>query len=348
MVNLFRTGPAQQGSLTAALLALLEHSDKALLNGLLERAGIPLQARPDAQLTIQFPAPDAPPDTGLISGPDFQVTITAQAPGEPWDPAAVLELPGVPLAISMAGKAPPGAHGLSWEQIDRWLAAAAETYDPDSRTGFLIEQFRAMLPELGIEYFAGFDAPLLAAGPEAVTTLSQFYQVAGLLFERLAPAVAGLRAGATQVRQSRPEELLAGYCYRDYADPTLGAAGFLRVALNLPQARLEAACWLMPGEAHGRLHERLSSDLGFRAALARLPHQPLLWLWSPDNEQKLPLDSLDHESLDGLAWGDYQAGVFFNLPFANFPAENLTGQVLALIEDLTTALQPVLSGGVIH
>ncbi|HYF79670.1 MAG TPA: hypothetical protein VD973_21390 [Symbiobacteriaceae bacterium] len=348
MVNLFRPGPAQQGSLTAALLALLEHSDKALLNGLLERAGIPLHARPDTPLTIRFPVPDGPPDAGLISGPDFQVTITAQVPGEPWDPAAALDLPGVPLAISLAGKAPPGAHGLSWEQVDRWLAAEADTYDPESRTGFLIEQFRAVLPELGIAYFAGFEAPLLAAAPEALATLSQFYQVAGQLFERLAPSVAGLRPGAAQVRQSRPEELLAGYCYRDYSDPALGAAGFLRVALNLPEARMEAACWLMPGEAHGRLRERLTGEPAFRAALARLTEQPLLWLWSPNNEQKLPLDSFDPESVEGLAWGEYQAGILVTLPFADFPAEDLTGRVLALLEALTTTLQPVVGGGVVH
>lgn len=348
MVNLFRPGPAQQGGLTAALLALLEHSDKALLNGLLERAGIPLQAGPDTPLTIRFPVPDGPPDAGLIAGPDFQVTLTAQVPGEPWDPEAVLDLPGVPLAISLAGTAPPGAHGLSWEQVDRWLAAAAETYDPNSRTGFLIEQFRAVLPELGIAYFAGFEAPLLAAAPGALATLGQFYQVAGLLFERLAPAVVGVRPGAAQVRQSRPEELLAGYCYRDYSDPALGTAGFLRVALNLPEARLEAACWLMPGEAHRRLHKHLTGDAPFRAALAGLKEDPLLWLWSPGSEQKLPLDSFDPGSLEGLTWGDYQAGVLVSLPFADFPTEDLTGRVLAQVEALTAALQPVLGGGLIH
>lgn len=348
MVNLFRPGPAQQGSLTAALLALLEHSDKALLNGLLERAGIPLQARPDTPLTVRFPVPEGPPDAGLISGPDFQVSITTQVPGEPWDPAAALDLPGVTLAISLAGKAPPGAHGLSWEQVDRWLAAEAQTYAPDSRTGFLIEQFRAVLPELGITYFPGFEAPLLAAAPVALSTLSQFFQVAGLLFDRLAPSVAGVRPGATQVRQSRPEELLAGYCYRDYSDPALGAAGFLRVALNLPESRLEAACWLMPGEAHGRLREHLTSDPAFRAALARLKEQPLLWLWSPNNELRLALDSFDPDSLEGLTWSDYQAGVLVSLPFADFPPEDLTGRVLALVETLTATLQPVHGGGLIH
>jgi hypothetical protein len=172
--------------------------------------------------------------------------------------------------------------------------------------------------------------------------------VAGLLFERLAPSVAGLRPRAAQVRQPRPEELLAGYCYRDYSDPALGSAGFLRVALNLPEARLEAACWLMLGEAHGRLRERLTGDPAFRAALARLPGQPLLWLWSPNNEQKLPLDSFDPDSVEGLAWGEYQAGIIVTLPFADFPAEDLTGRVLALVEALTAALQPVVGGGVIH
>lgn len=344
MVNLFRSAPEQQGSLTAALLALLEHSDKDLLNGLLKRAGIPLQAAPGADLTIRFPAPDGPPGTGLIAGPDFQVALAAQAPGETLDLAAVQSLPGVPLTISLTGNAPPGAHGLSWEQVDRWLAGAAERYDPESRTGFLIEQFRAFLPELGIEYFAGFDPTLLEAAPEAQATLSRYYQVAGLLFGRLAPALAGLRAGSTQIREAQPQELLAGYCYRDYSDPVLGATGFLRVALNLPESRLEAACWLTPGDAHARLRERLVTDPGFRGALAALREQPLLWLWSAGGEQKLPLDALDPEQIGEVHWPQYHVGVQVGLPFADFPAENLTGRVIARVESLTNALAPLFTG----
>ena len=348
MVNLFRPGPAQQGSLTAALLALLEHSDRALLNGLFDRAGIPFQAGPGADLRIRFPAPEGPPGAGLIAGPDFEVTVATQAPGEEaWDPAAVLDLPGVPLTITLAGKAPPGAHGLSWEQVDRWLAAAAEQYNPESRTGFLIGQFRAVLPELGIAYFAGFEAPLLQAAPAAQQTLSQFYQVAGRFFDGLAPALGALRAGAAEIRQARPEELLAGYNYRDYSDPALGATGFLRIALNLPETRLEAVCWLTPGDAHGRLQGLLASSPALRGALAGLQQEPLLWLWSQDGEQKLPLDALDPDTINDLSWTQSHAGIQVCLPFDAFPAEDLTGHVVGRIDALTAALAPVISS-VVH
>ncbi|HWI61790.1 MAG TPA: hypothetical protein VNT75_08135 [Symbiobacteriaceae bacterium] len=347
MVNLFRPAPEQQGSLTAALLALLEHSDKSLLNGLLRRAGIPFQVRPGDPLTIRFPAPEGPPGTGLISGPDFALALTTQHPGEPWEPAEILTAPGVPLAISLTGAVPPGAHGLSWEQVDRWLATAAEQYDHESRTGFLIEQFRAVLPELGIEYFAGFEPELLAAAPEAQATLTRFHQVAGQFFDRVGQAVGAVRVGAAQIRQARPEELLAGYSYRDYSDPVLGPTAFLRVALNLPQARLEAACWLTPGEAHSRLHELLTTSPGFRGALAGLEHEPILWLWSAAGEQKLPLDTFDPEALADLAWGQYHVGIQVGLPFAEFPAEDLTGRVAGLVVSLTTVLSPVVSS-VVH
>lgn len=347
MVNLFRPAPEQQGSLTAALLALLEHSDKSLLNGLLKRAGIPFQVRQGENLTIRFPAPDAPPGMGLISGPDFQVAVAAQHPAEAWEPAAVLNLPGVPLAISLTGTAPPGAHGLSWEQVDRWLAAAAEQYDHESRTGFLIEQFRAVLPELGIEYFAGFDQELLAAAPEAQATLTRFHQVAGQFFDRVTAAVGAVRMGAAQIRQARPEEILAGYGYRDYSDPVLGPTAFLRVALNLANARLESACWLTPGGAHSRLYELLTTSPAFRGALAGLEQEPVLWLWSAAGEQKLPLDTFDPDSLADLAWGQYHAGLQVSLPFAEFPAEDLTGRAASLVTSLTTALAPVVSS-VVH
>lgn len=347
MVNLFRPAPAQQGSLTAALLALLEHSDRDLLYSLLKRAGIPFPSQPGAGLTVRFPAPDGPPGTGLLAGPDFQITVSAQQPGEPWDAATLRELPGVPLAITLTGKAPPGVHALSWEQVDRWLAAAAAKYDPQSRTGFLIEQFRAVLPELGIEYFAGFDADLLDRTPQAQITLSRFYQIAALFFERFAAILAAVRAGAAEIRQARPEELLAGYCYRDYSDAALGGSGFLRVAFNLPEARVETACWLTPGDAHSRLRELLGTSAAFRGALTALEEQPLLWLWSPGGEQKLPLETLDPDALDGLDWGQYTVGVQVGLPFEHFPAEDLTGRVAGLVEGLAGTLAPVVTG-VVH
>ncbi|HYF93714.1 MAG TPA: hypothetical protein VD969_15980 [Symbiobacteriaceae bacterium] len=347
MINLFRPVPAQQGSLTAALLALLEHSDRGLLNGLLKRAGIDLQAKPGSEVTVRFPVPGGPPGAGLITAPGLEIAVAAQQPGEAWDPAPLLTVPAVPLTISLAGTAPPGAHGLSWEQVDRWLAEAAARYDPESRTGFLIEQFRAVLPELGIAYFEGFEPDQLTAAPEAHATLNKFYETADRFFDQLAPALAAARPGAAQVRQARPEELLAGYCYRDYSDPALGATGFLRVALNLPEQQLQAVCWLMPGSAHSRLGDLLTGDPGVRGALARLEHHPLLWLWSPAEEKKLALDPLDPEQLEALDWSQFHAGVQVGLPFDQFPAEDLAGRVAALTEAVSAALAPAFSA-VIH
>lgn len=341
MINLFRGLPTEQGSLTAALLALLEHSDRELLNGLLRRADIPVQVQAGTDVEVQFPAPGGPPAAGTLVTPSSRVTILTQAPGEPGPPAEPGPA-GETLAVTLTGKGPAGAHTLSWEQLDRWLAESAERFDPESRTGFLIRQFRAFLPEVGIEYFAGFAADQLEGAPGALEALTRFYQTAGQLFDRLAPALAASPAaeGAAQVRQSRAEDLLGGYCYRDFTGAMFGPGNFLRVALHLPQQELQISFWFMPGgEHHTRLREALTDD-ALLTGLMELEHPPILWLWSAAGERKLPLDELTPDHLEN--WAQYQAGLQCALPFDHLAGPGLVGTVLDAAEALLTALEPLL------
>jgi hypothetical protein len=346
MVNLFRRAPAEPGSLTAALLALLEHSDRDLLNGFLRRAGIGAQLERGADLTVQFPAPDGPPTAGLISAPHLSLTLVTQAPGERLDPSSAADSSGSLLAVTVAGRAPEGAAALSWEQVDRWLAGACEQYDPESRTGFLLRQFRAYLSESGIEYFTGFPPEQLDEVPGAFAALTRFYQTADQFFDRFAPALTTLREGVVQARQARPEDRLAGYCYRDYTGAPFGAGGFLRLAFNLPQRELQLSLWLIPGapaDSHARLREALTRDPEFPERLRQLEHDPLLWLWSTAGERKLPLEELRPADIAELDWAQYQVGVQLSQPFANLAGEGLVQRVAESAGDLLTVLSPILT-----
>jgi hypothetical protein len=354
VVNLFRHTAAQQGALTAALLALLEHSDKDLLNGLLRTAGISYQVEAGEDLTVQFPLPGGPPGAGMVATPHFRLAVAAQAPSETVDPAALAQTADAPLAITLAGQAQPGARALSWEQVDRWLATAAGQYDPDSRTGFLIGQFRSLLPEMGIEYFPGFDPDLLEQAPGALATLARYLETAGQFFDRFGPALAAVREGVTQVRQAQPGDLLAGYCYRDYTDPAVGASGFLRAALHVPERQLQLAVWIVPGggtllggDPHSRLQEQLRSDPAFVRALQELGHAPLLWLWSQNGERKLLLDETPPEELAELDLAGQHAAIQVSTPFADLPGEDAVGRSIAQLQALLEVLSPVL-GNLVH
>lgn len=348
MVNLFRPVQAEQGSLTAALLALLEHSDRDLLNGLLRRAGIPFHVEAGTDLETHLPAPGGAPGTGLLVAPHFRLAVAAQSPGEPWDPAEVGALPGTHLAITLTGQAPPDGYAISWEQLDRWLATAGEEYTPESRTGFLISQFRAFLPEMGVQYFAGFEETLLSAASDALQTVKRFAERAEQFYDRLSPGLSSLREGASLLRQTQPADLLTGYIYRDYSDPPGDAQSFLRVAFHLGEGALHLAYWLGPGSApHQALHQRLLADAAFAEGLGRLERDPLLWLWSASEERRLPLLDWHPEGLQGVEWGQYHAAVQISLGFDDLPGENLVDRVIERVEVLLDALTP-LTPGTLH
>lgn len=367
MVNLFLRGQGDNGSLTAALLALLEHSDRELFNGFLERAQLPYHAPPGADLDFRLPEPGAGAG-GAIAGPDFRLNLIAQAPGAQI-PASVPGAGGETLVITLAGRPPEGARAMSWEQVDRWLAGAAERYDPESRTGFLVRQFRDFLRASGVEYFAGFSAEMLASAPDAQAELQRFYHEAGQFFDRLGPTLAGLGApaaggetalagllgvapapGLAEVRRSRAEDQLAGYLYRDYTGALLGATGFLRVAIHLPQREMQLAIWLAPGPAggadpHARLRSALAEDPAFLAGLLGLAGEGdgdgLLWLWGQGGERKLPLDEVGADALSDLDWGQYQAGIQLGYALEGMAGEGLVQQVATRVEALLGALAPV-------
>lgn len=344
MVNLFRSVPAEQGSLTAALLALLEHADRELLRSLLHKANIVLPTGPEGDLQFQFPADQGPPPAGQIVSAAFTLTVIAQAPGEAIEP---IPSPAQILWITPSGKAPDGSPALSWEEVDRWLAGEAERYDPDTRTGFLIRQFRSFLPEMGIAYFPGFTRAYLEAAPDSLTVLSGIYAEGARFFERVSPALGALRPGLAEIRQARPEDLLAGYMYRDWGGGGLGPTTFLRIALHLPQAELQVSCWLMPGspgDPHARLQTALVEENGALVqALRTLERPPLLWLWSASGEKKWPLEELHPDELAGLDWSQYQAGIQRSLPFDALATAGLVARVSDLADGLLRALEPVLT-----
>jgi len=345
MVNLFRQMPAEQGGLTAALLALLEHSDPSLLGGLLEQAGIAAKTPPDAPVEALYPARDGPPGSGAILLPGLRLTVAAQAPGERFDAEGLAGAPGIPLAVTVTGKASQGVRALSWEQLDRWLRAATEQYGPEGRTGFLVRQFREYLPQVGIELFAGFEAGLLTEAPEALTVLGQFFQTAERFFDRLVPALSAAYEGMARLRTARSDDLLAGYCYSDFGGPPCGPGGFLRVALRLPQRELQTSLWVVPGggDSHARLFEALTDDGSLLTALQRLEASPLLWLWSAGDERRLPLDDLSPDDLQELDWPQYHAAIQVSLPFDALAGEALLGRSAAQAGDLLEALAPVLT-----
>ncbi len=238
-----------------------------------------------------------------------------------------------------------GAAVLSWEQVDRWLAAEAERYDPESRTGFLIRQFRSYLPEAGITYFTGFDAARLAGLPEAFADLTGFLQSAAELFDRLGPA---LPAGVGEVRQARPEDLLAGYLYRDYAGGPLGAGNFLRIAFHLAQGELQLACWLgVGGAAHGQLRAALMAGDERTAGLRAMEPAPLLWLWSAEGEQQIPLADLDRETAGEVTWDRYTVAVQVGYSFTELGGDGLVERIGRWLLSLREALGSVLTG-VVH
>lgn len=348
MVNLFQRHADEQGGLTAALLVLLEHADRNLLNRFLQLSGMHAQVGKGADLSVQYPIPDGPPGTGQLELPGGPVAIAARAPGDPWrlsGPVGGAET----IAITPEGTPLPDVRTLSWEQVDRWLAAMAEEYDPETRTGFLLDQFRSFLPEAGIVYFGGFGQGLLEQAPAAADTLTEFYQTADQFLDQLGPSLTAGNQPVTVVRHARPEDLLAGYSYRDYTGPGLGPDNFLRVAFHLSQRQLQLAVWLTPGAApdatssHSRLREALRTNESFLEGLRALGGSPLLRLWSAAGEQALPLDEFQPDRLESLDWPASHVAVQRSLAFGQFPETGLIGQVAGLTGELTGALDAVLA-----
>lgn len=344
LVNLFaqRTSPDQ--SLTAGLAALLEHADRALLSGLLELAGAADLAGP---VQVLFPVPDGPAGVAELRSSDGRrIWLAAVEPGG--KPPQVNGTGVEHLVISMTApalSAGPGAHGLTWERVDRWLEQMADRYDEETRTGFLLRQFRAFLPEAGITYFSGFAEEQLAAAPGALRTLNDLYRTADDLFERLG---SGPENRFSEIRRSRPEDLLAGYCFRDYAGLDLASEDFLRVALHLETSHLQVAFWLgTGGPSHRRLLQMLQEEPLPLTTLLEIEPVPLLWLWSPEEEQQVPLRAIEPGQLAGLDWNRYAAAIQVNRPFSALGGEGLVERIHGWIRELVEGLHPVLSG-VLH
>lgn len=345
MVNLFRHLQGEPGDLTAGLLAVLEHADRSVFHGLLRLAGVPAQLEEAPILSAQFPLPGGPANAGAIAAPPLHWVVATQGPGEPFQADLLQHLGEQVLAITLTGQESPGIHTLSWDQVDRWLLEVADRYDPETRTGFLLRQFRELLADLGLEHFAGFRSRDLAQVPDALAALSSFSETAGRFFQHLSPAVAALWEGVSPVRESRAEDLLAGYLYRDYAGGPFGPAGFLRVAIHVGQQETQISFWLAPGagDSHSRLREALAGGGSLLEQLRDLGREPTLWLWSPDGEQRIPLERLTTGLLAELDWGRYQVGLQRQQPVDWLAGEGAVQRVVRLAEELVQVLDPVLT-----
>ncbi|MGE5672962.1 MAG: hypothetical protein ACM3XM_03625 [Mycobacterium leprae] len=352
MVNLFQQMP-QQGGPTAALLALLEHADTDLIGEILGKVGYTAyQTGAGRRPEVTFLG--GPPESGLISGPDFSVLVTAQAPGQEIPPPS----PGVPddrqrVVVSVTGKAPPGASGLSWGQVERILAQAAERHGAESRTGFLVRQFQDYLRSIGIESFPGFTNADLMQAPEALVTLTRFRRSSEGFFRQLSLSLATEHEGMAELRQSGPTEFLTGYCYRDYGSPRLGHASFLRTAIHLPLQAMQISLWFtgQPDEAaraeQSQLRELLIHDQELLDHLRQLEHDPLLWLWSPAEERQIPLADLTAGTLEAIHWNQFQVCIQRSIPFPQLSDDAIVALTTAMAGELITLLGPAFSP-VIH
>lgn len=342
LVNLFSAGGAAGVPLTPALMAMLEHTDREVLAGLLDLAG--LDGADAKAAKLRYPAPGAPRALGEVDLSQGRLWLAAVAPGEepPSSPEDAAD-DGVRLLIISAGAPParesPEVHWLSWERLDRWLARLAEEYDPETRTGFLLRQFRSYLPEAGIAYFTGFTPELLTVAPRALRDLSTLYRQADEFFSQLE---AGRSTGGPLLRIARPQDLLAGFCFRDYAGAGQGADDFLRIALSLEPPELQIAIWLEPGgAAHGRLRAALQEGGVLTTALQALQPQPVLRLWSAEDEQHIPVGEIDSTRAAGLDWDTHTVAVQVSHPLADLAGEGLLERVAGWVHDLREALAPI-------
>lgn len=342
MVNLFGRAAVESGGLTAGFLALLEHADPAVLTGLLQKAGITTTGGGGG--SAAFPAPGGPPGAGVITLPGLRLVVAAEAPGQPFDPAALQEAADEVLAVTVSGREVPGIHVLSWETVDRFLLEMAERFDPETRSGFLIRQFRALLAELGLEHFAGFKDEELEEVPGALNLLNRFQHTANRFFRHLTPALAALWDGVSPVRQSGPTELLAGYLYQDYAGENFGTGNFLRIAFHLIQGQIQLSFWITPAaaESHSRLREAITEGSPLLEQLQALDAEPLLWLWSAAGERQIALDRMTPDLAAELDWNGHQAGVQRHQPLSLLAGEGAAARIASLAEELVQALQPVL------
>lgn len=361
MVEVFARFATDAHAITAALLALLENADPELLAGVLRLAGWDdLAAQAAGRIRAEFPlaaAPDLP--LGGLETPGGLVLVAGRTPDGPWDPAALAAAarqsegalaflavaPDERLAPELAALGQ--ASQVTWEELDRYLARAGERYPADSRTGFLLEQFRHTLPRVGLGYFTGFAPELLAAAWPAAQQLRELQQNLDDFYHHLFTTLAAELPGLAEKRRAGAEDLLAGAPYRDFAPPEWGDAAFLRLAMELPQPALLCACWVLPlsrvgaGDRPERdLHAALKQALT-GAGLQRLQALPeaSLWLWSTDGERRYAATQITPATVAETPdeeWAAFDAGL--QCPVPDLTAPGIVGRSAAILLELARVL----------
>lgn len=355
MVNLFQwqaEGAAKlPGALAGAFVALLAHSDRRLLSSFLQRAGLAWQA--EEPLEFRFPAAGGTGMAEVVAPRRWRLLLLSRAPVAPWDPAWVLRAsevaragpePGAVVVVAPGARRPPQGQEqvilFSWEQVDRWLEESAEAYPADSRTTFLIEQFRHFLPSAGLTYFPGFDPEDLSRSSRALGTLQRLSDRTAQLFDNLEPMLREEWPELAQSRAARPEDLLAGYLYRDYVGREWGDGTFLRLAVNLGREALEVSFWLTATGQQDDAHTRMGQAAA--EVMPRLAHLEgmMIRLWQVGGEQQIPAGELDPASVD---WAENQIGLQAEIGFAEAGHDGLVERVVEMATSLVAALEPVLA-----
>jgi hypothetical protein len=351
VINLFqlqREGAGSlPGALACALAVLLEHAERRVLAEVLALAGVEWPS--DLPLLFAFPAEPETPAAEVAAPGQWRLLILARALQPPWEeawldraaalaftsaePARVLLLS--PVSRRASGEDGPAVH-LSWEQLDRLLDRLLEHYGPESRTAFLVDQFRQFLAAEGLAALPGLEPEDLAAGARGLTEIQRVGDLAGRLFGHAEAALRLTWPDIASLRAERPEDVLAGYFYRDLSGTAWSHAGFLRLALNLPQQALEVTFWLapepagVPGEQLRQLADRL---------LPRLAEQGVfLRLWSEAGEQQVPAADAN---LSGLAPGRYQIGFQLAVSAPELQGEGQAARVSGVAEGLLELLSPL-------
>lgn len=350
MVNLFlwQAGASAlpPGALSGSLVTLLSHVDRRLLSSFLALCGLSWEAT--EPLAFHFPAAELPTAAEVRAPGRWRLLILAQAPAAAWEPAWVegarqSAANGAEesrlLLIAPAIEHLPSKQEIArtWEQVDRWLEQEADNYPPDTRTGFLLEQFREFLPAVGLTYFTGFDPDDLAASATALTTLQRLVEQADQFFAHLEPVLGSLWPGLEAARSARPEDILSGYLYRDFTCSDWGEGAFLRGALHLGQRSLDVGFWLAgPGGPHARLAGAAEAIFPRLAAVEGL----VVRLWRVGGEEQIPALEAAAAAID---WSQYQVGFQVSLGFDTLQPAGLTAQTAEWARQIVEALAPVLA-----
>ena len=211
----------EEDRLTCALMCVLEHSDRAVLNEFLklatgESAGITPDER--VEFEVQIPFTQSRPDARIETNDQVVVIETKRFENlderqlrNHWDDLRDAERPTVLLALTGGrthhqlvdcltdGDTPTNrrARHVTWSQVLEMLVGLEKEYSQDTLTGFLLRQMGEYLATLGYDYFKGISMDNVLKYADAIaltakyrtTTGKQLVKLLNILGERIDAAL---------------------------------------------------------------------------------------------------------------------------------------------------------------